>query len=249
MDLIDKIGPALGIAAFFGLSVLAFLLFQQSREVRRLREWAGRAPERAQEAAEASLAAAEARGEAKAGDEPKEGRFAAARHRIGGVVKPRLQAIDRRLPIDGRYVAVILLVVIVAAGVLTSGFGLVGGGNDNGKGGGKAEHQPKPQIAVLNATQSASAAPVPGLAHSVSEGVVKPLGYKVVAEDDAPAGLANTTVMYTGDFKDAADKFAKKVRPKLGDIAVTKMNQDVKANARGAKVALLVGLDDSTFGQ
>jgi hypothetical protein len=195
------------------------------------------------------LAAAEARGEAKAGDEPKEGRFAAARHRIGGVVKPRLQAIDRRLPIDGRYVAVILLAVIVAAGVLTSGFGLVGGGNDNGKGGGKAEHQPKPQIAVLNATQSASAAPVPGLAHSVSEGVVKPLGYKVVAEDDAPAGLANTTVMYTGDFKDAADTFAKKVRPKLGDIAVTKMNQDVKANARGAKVALLVGLDDSTFGQ
>jgi hypothetical protein len=247
MDLIDKIGPALGIAAFFGLSVLAFLLFQQSREVRRLREWAGRAPERAKEAADASLAAAEARGEAKAADEPKEGRFAAFRHRIGGAVKPRLQAVDRRLPIDGRYVAAILLAIVVAAGVLTSGFGLVGG--DEGGGADKAKHKRKPDIAVLNATQSASAPPVTGLAHAVSAGVVEPLGYKVVVEDDAPAGLANTTVMYDGDKKNAADEFAKKVRPKLGDISVSEMNSDVKADAKGAKVALLIGLDDSAFGQ
>jgi LytR cell envelope-related transcriptional attenuator len=248
MDLIDKIGPALGIAAFFGLSVLAFLLFQQSREVRRLREWAGRAPERAKDAADASLAAAEARGEAKADDEAGKGRIAALRERIGNAVRPRLQAVDRRLPIDGRYVAAVLLVAIVAAGVLTSGFGLVGG-SDSGKGAGKEGHQPKPHIAVLNATQSPSAPPVAGLAHTVSIDVVKPAGYKVVAEDDAPAGLANTTIMYAGDLKDAADKFAQKVRPKLGDISVQKMSSDVKSNAKGARVALLIGLDDSTFGQ
>ena len=47
MHVIESIGPVLGIAAFIGLAVLAFLLFQQSREIRRLREWAGRAPERA----------------------------------------------------------------------------------------------------------------------------------------------------------------------------------------------------------
>jgi hypothetical protein len=246
MDLIDKIGPVLGIVAFFGLSVLAFLLFQESREVRRLREWAGRAPERAKEAADASLAAAEARGEAKA--EPRPGRLAALRGRIGGAVRPRLQAVDRRLPVDGRYVAAVVLVGIVAAGVLTSGFGLVGG-NDQGKAGGKSGHEPKPEIAVLNATQSPTAPPVPGLAHTVSIDVVKPAGYKVLAEDDAPAGLANTTIMYAGDFKDAADKFSQKIRAKLGDTAVTKMSSDVKANAKGAKVALLIGLDDSTFGQ
>src|SRR5262245_59812975 len=62
-DLIDRIGPYLGIAAFLGLAILAFLIIQQAREVRRLREWAGRAPERATEAAEAEAAAAEARGE------------------------------------------------------------------------------------------------------------------------------------------------------------------------------------------
>ena len=63
VDLIERIGPFLGIAAFLGLSILAFLIFQQAREVRRLREWAGRAPERKSEADEAVAAAAEARGD------------------------------------------------------------------------------------------------------------------------------------------------------------------------------------------
>ena len=36
-----------GLAAFLGLAVLALLYFSQARDVRRLREWAGRAPERA----------------------------------------------------------------------------------------------------------------------------------------------------------------------------------------------------------
>jgi hypothetical protein len=243
MDLIEKIGPVLGIAAFFGLSVLAFLLFQQSRDVRRLREWAGRAPERAKEAADASLAASEARGEAQGEEKPS--RLAALRSSVAGTVGPRYEAIDRRLPVDGRYLMAVVLVIVVAA-VLTSGFGLVG---DDGKGGGgKQGSAQKPKIAVLNATQSATAPPVPGLAHSISTGVVKPAGYRVVTEDNAPAGLANTTVMYAGHLKSAADRFAKKIRPKLGESAVTKMSPEVKASAKGAKVALLVGLDDSTFG-
>ena len=62
-DLIDRIGPYLGIAAFLGLAILAFLIIQQARDIRRLREWAGRAPERKDEAAEALAAVAEARGE------------------------------------------------------------------------------------------------------------------------------------------------------------------------------------------
>ncbi|MEJ7891652.1 MAG: LytR C-terminal domain-containing protein [Solirubrobacteraceae bacterium] len=48
-DLIEKGGSYAGLAAFFGLAVLTILYFAQAREVRRLREWAGRAPERAQE--------------------------------------------------------------------------------------------------------------------------------------------------------------------------------------------------------
>jgi hypothetical protein len=48
-DQVTKYGSYVGIAAFFGLAILSLLYFAQAREVKRLREWAGRAPERAQE--------------------------------------------------------------------------------------------------------------------------------------------------------------------------------------------------------
>src|SRR5262245_34835579 len=48
-DQVEKYGAYIGIAAFFGLAILSLLYFAQAREVKRLREWAGRAPERAAE--------------------------------------------------------------------------------------------------------------------------------------------------------------------------------------------------------
>src|SRR6188472_1947834 len=58
---VEKYGAYAGIAAFFGLAVLSLLYFAQAREVKRLREWAGRAPERAREIEERAIAQAEAR--------------------------------------------------------------------------------------------------------------------------------------------------------------------------------------------
>ena len=49
MDLVERVGSYVGLAAFLGLAVLALLYFSQARDVRRLRDWAGRAPERAVE--------------------------------------------------------------------------------------------------------------------------------------------------------------------------------------------------------
>jgi hypothetical protein len=48
-DEIERYGAYAGIAAVFGLGILSLLYFAQAREVKRLREWAGRAPERAAE--------------------------------------------------------------------------------------------------------------------------------------------------------------------------------------------------------
>ncbi|MCU0314058.1 MAG: hypothetical protein MUC84_08370, partial [Solirubrobacteraceae bacterium] len=45
-DQIEKYGAYAGIAAVVGLGVLVLLYIAQAREVKRLREWAGRAPER-----------------------------------------------------------------------------------------------------------------------------------------------------------------------------------------------------------
>jgi hypothetical protein len=49
LDLLERVGSYAGLGAFVGLAVLALLYFSQARDVRRLREWAGRAPERAGE--------------------------------------------------------------------------------------------------------------------------------------------------------------------------------------------------------
>jgi len=46
MEIIQEIGSYAGFAAILGLAVLSALYFSQARDVKRLREWAGRAPER-----------------------------------------------------------------------------------------------------------------------------------------------------------------------------------------------------------
>ena len=48
-EIVQEIGAAAGLAAVAGLAVLSVLYFSQARDVKRLREWAGRAPERAAE--------------------------------------------------------------------------------------------------------------------------------------------------------------------------------------------------------
>src|SRR4051794_39179895 len=49
MQILKDIGSYAGIGAVVGLAVLSALYFSQARDVKRLREWAGRAPERVAE--------------------------------------------------------------------------------------------------------------------------------------------------------------------------------------------------------
>lgn len=267
VDLIEKIGPYLGIAAFLGLSVLAFLIFQQAREVRRLREWAGRAPERAEEAADAIAAAAEARGEAVAVDAeaPAEEEVEVDRGRIGGWwagVRDWFADVyaeaDRRSPIDPRWFLAVLAVLAIAAGVLTSGFGLVGGddgagGGRGGKDGGQQKEEKKVEVAVLNATQETAVgdtevAGVPGLASVVADEVVKPAGYKAGAETNAPAGEEDTLVMFEPGEEEGANELAAAVSDQLGEPEIVEMTGDIRDAAKGASLALLIGRDNADFG-
>ena len=244
MHVIESIGPILGIVAFVGLATLAFLLFQQARDIRRLREWAGRAPERAQEAAEAVQAVGEAsRGEADAGgaggaqEATSRGRLGAAWARVTGPVTVRLAALDRRLPVDGRYVLAAVAILVIAAGVLTSGFGVLGG-NDSKRHG----SSPKPHVAVLNGTG------VSGLAALVAKRVVEAAGYKTGTVANAGSSIQNTVAMFAPGHEPQAKKLAKAIKPKLGDTPTKTMTTDVKAHANGAPLALGLGLDDSQFG-
>lgn len=261
-DLIDRIGPYLGIAAFLGLAILAFLIIQQAREVRRLREWAGRAPERATEATDAEAAVAEARGEEVEPAEVEEappGRLAVWLRDRRDWVADRYAELDRRLPVDPRYIAALLVAGLVAAVVLTSGFGLFGGDDTASGGGGKqasgGNSKPdKVEVAVLNATQEVAAdgtviAGVQGLAGVVAKEAVQPLkGYKIGPKTDAPDGFDQTTVMFEPDFEDAANDLAKGVADDLGEPDVEPMVSDVRDRAKGAPLALVVGRDDADFG-
>src|SRR3954469_11090307 len=49
MQILKDIGSYAGLGAVVGLAVLSALYFSQARDVKRLREWAGRAPERTAE--------------------------------------------------------------------------------------------------------------------------------------------------------------------------------------------------------
>jgi hypothetical protein len=57
-EIVQEIGSYAGLAAVVGLAILSVLYFSQARDVKRLREWAGRAPERMAEIEAGGRAAA-----------------------------------------------------------------------------------------------------------------------------------------------------------------------------------------------
>jgi hypothetical protein len=65
-QIVKDIGAYAGFAAVLGLGVLSALYFSQARDVKRLRDWAGRAPERAAEEEARQQAAARAQAAAAA---------------------------------------------------------------------------------------------------------------------------------------------------------------------------------------
>ncbi|MEA2331779.1 MAG: hypothetical protein QOH58_1917 [Thermoleophilaceae bacterium] len=52
-EIVQEIGAYAGLASVLGLALLSALYFSQARDVKRLREWAGRAPERSEQTAPA----------------------------------------------------------------------------------------------------------------------------------------------------------------------------------------------------
>ena len=249
MDLIEDIGPILGIVAFLGFAILALLIVLQAREVRRLREWAGRAPERALEADEAALAASE-EGAADEDGPRGQSRIATFRKRVSDKAGPGWDRLDRRSPIDPRLVLGALLVGLIVAGVLTSGFGLVSedeapvasteGGSDRLE---------KIEVAVLNATQQEGVPPVSGVADLVADDVVKSAEFKPGLRTDALVGESNSVILYEPDAEADAEALSEAVRPDLGPTEIVEITDAVRGQVEGADLALLVGFDDATFGQ
>jgi hypothetical protein len=245
LDLIERIGAFLGLAAFLGFAVLVLLVIQQARDVRRLRNWAGQAPERA-------IAAAETRGEEI--PHPERGPVSRRLVKWGAAIHDGIaggwsrlvgwfRSADRRSPIDLRVIGSVA--GVAAALVLTSGFGLWGEDAGDGRGGRAAAPSPRQiQVAVLNGTATASGSAVPGLANEAGR-LVEDAGYRLGVVTDGDASFIQTQVMYAPGQKAAARLLAGDLDSQLGRTPTRAMSATVRDVAAGADVALVLGLDDA----
>jgi hypothetical protein len=251
LEVIKDIGAFAGLAAFFGVAVLALLSFTQGRDIRRLRDWAGSAPERDADRKESTSAAAaeraeemrrleEARTEEREAAELRETRR--ERREAGLPELTRSERLRMALSTDGRsplaLVAAFLAVVVVAGGIayaVTGGFG----GDDGKNGGGgkqsKGLHPAEIEVAVLNGTATE------GLAGEYGD-MVESRGFQLGNVTNTDSAQELSAVM----FKPKNGRAAQKVAKSLGIPRVQPMTEEVAQLGEGAPVAVVVGEDSAS---
>ncbi len=253
MELIKEIGAFAGLAAFLGLALLAMLAFSQARDIRRLREWAGSAPERDNERKEStSVVAAKRAEELRALEESRtaerdavEHREARRRRREAGLpeltrgerLREGLSKFGARLA-EPRYLAAAFVVVLIAAG---GGIYLVTQSSDStgAKGGqGKSTAAVKPseiEVTVLNGTA------VPGLAAQYGDRVERK-GFQLGAVTNSATSFTDSVVM----FKRGSAPEARRVAATLGISEVRLMSPDIASVSAAAPVSVIVGEDNAS---
>jgi hypothetical protein len=258
VELIETIGDFAGLAAFIGLGILALLFFAQSRDLRRLREWAGAAPERDAELAEATAGIAEQRSEElqRLQDEQRRREEAVAAERAANDLRERRR--DRRergLPEQtrwerirervtgdstgdgfGRRAAVIVIaIIVIAVGVAAVATDFFSGSDD---GGSKSVLDPSSiQVAVLNGTD------VEGLAGRFGDQIDE-RGYSLGAITNSPMTFEQSVVMFRPGFKPEAQRVARE----LNIREVRPMGNAIAEAGASAKIAVIVGEDKTAAG-
>lgn len=252
---IEQIGSYAGLAAFLGLGVLALLCFTQARDIRRLREWAGSAPERDAERKETTSAVAAQRAEElRALEESRTAEHEAVAERelrrrrreeglpelsYGERIRAFFSRLGERLAEPRWLVVVFLVLVLVVGGV---GYALLSGSDEDAKGGsnGKqaaASKQVKPsevEVAVLNGTST------PGLAATFGD-EVEGRGYQLGAVTNSDEPAETSVVMFTRGHRPEAKKVAKQLQ--IGEVQM--MTTEIKADSGEANVAVIIGEDDA----
>lgn len=249
--MIEQIGAFAGLAAFLGLGLLALLSFTHGRDIRRLRDWAGSAPERDAERKESTSAVAAQRAEElrqleearTAEQEALNHREERRRRRDAGLpeltrrerLRQRTSGLGERLADPKYLVAIFIVLVVVVGGV---GYALLSGGDDEGgKGGKQVAAKVKPseiEVTVLNGTS------VAGLAATYGDKVEgKGFGLGAVSNTDQP--FEASVVMFERGHKPEARKVAKQLQ--ISELQL--MSSEVQSAAEGAFVAVVVGEDNA----
>lgn len=249
--MIEQIGAFAGLAAFLGLGVLALLSFTHGRDIRRLRDWAGSAPERDAERKETTSAIAAQRAEElrqleesrTAEHEVVSRREERRRRREAGLpavtrrerLRERTAGLGERLAEPRYLVAIFIVMVLVAGGVA---YALLSGSDEGGgKHGRQAAAKTQPsevEVTVLNGTA------VPGLAASFGN-KVEGKGFKLGAVTNSSSSFAASVVMFKRGHKPEAQKVARQ----LGIQKLQLMNGEIEGVSAGANVAVIVGEDNA----
>jgi hypothetical protein len=251
VDVIEQIGAFAGLAAFLGLAVLALLSFTHGRDIRRLRDWAGSAPERdAERKEQTTTIAAQRAEELRALEESRTAEQEAISDR-----EERRQRREKGLPeqsrgerLRGRFSGLgetasrpstlIALFVVILAFVGGAAYLLVGGSDDGSGGNAKqASAQLKPgevEVTVLNGTA------VPGLAATFGD-KVEGKGFKLGAVTNSSSSYAESVVMFRRGSKPEAQMVGRQLSiPKM-----QLMTGEIESVSAGADVAVIVGEDNA----
>jgi hypothetical protein len=221
LEIVQEIGAAAGLGAVVGLAVLSALYFSQARDVKRLREWAGRAPERSRRAVPQQT-----------------------------VISPPWSSQPWYSRIGTRSVAVALVGLLVLGGAATYGVTQLTG-DDGGDNSGNAQannenglpNQPKRTraaikpgnvtVAVLNGTT------VPGLAAMLSDQIAAAGFKKGTINDSSDKQLAESVVQYAPGHQAEA----KAVSGRLGISQLEPVTANSRAPAGNARVIVIAGAD------
>lgn len=241
-----EIGSFAGLAAFFGLGVLALLSFSQGRDIRRLREWAGSAPERDSERKEStSEAASERAEELRRLEEAREAERAAAelretrrQRREAGL--PELTRSERmrqslsggrsRLAQPTFLIGIFVIVIAIGGG---AAYLVLNGGGDKGAQG--ASKPAEIEVTVLNGTA------VPGLAARYGDKVERK-GFSLGAVTNSSSSFTDSVVMFSRGHAPEGHRVAKA----LGIARVKLETSDIASVAAGAPVTVVVGEDNAS---
>ena len=255
---IERIGSFAGLASFLGLGIFALLLFAHGRDIRRLRDWAGSAPEREAERMEQTQTIAAQRAEElreleqsrTAEHKAVEQRELRRRRREEGLpeqtrgerLRERFSGFGETLSRPALLAVLFLVFVLVVGGVayavLNSGGSDEAKGDGHGKSGKKvaAAKKLKPgeiEVAVLNGTEAT------GLAATWGD-KAETKGFEVGAITNTTSTFENSVVM----FETGAAPQAKQVAKQLKIHKVQPMTAEVSGVSNGAKVSVVVGEDN-----
>jgi hypothetical protein len=265
---VERIGSFAGLASFLGLAIYALLLFAHGRDIRRLRDWAGSAPEReAERMAQTQTIAAQRAEELRELEESRtaehdavEQREVRRRRREEGL--PELtrgerfregfsgfgESLSRPALLVTLFVVLVLVVGGVAYAVLNNGSS---SSDKKGGGGGQSGKQASAKN-DKNKKKKQAASPgeieVAVLNGTSSEGLAATWGGKVEEQGFELGAVTNTESEFEESvvmFKPGREPEAKEVAEGLSISKVQPMISEVAEVSGGANVSVVVGEDNA----